>query len=71
MRAFYKFLKDRGFQPDACKALVDQDFYRLAQEMYESLETIADPGTAALTHAATVDVLRAHARLALHPLTAR
>ena len=37
----------------------ERDRYRSA------LETIADPSTASMTHAGTVDALRSHARIAL------
>ena len=42
--------------------------YVLAQEVRRlraALETIADPSTASMTHAGTVDALRSHARIAL------
>ena len=66
-RTFAQFLEDRGFQADACEALEHPDFYRLAESMHRALETIADRSTASMTHAGTVDALRAHARLALNP----
>ena len=46
-----------GDDYDALKA--DRDRYRAA------LEIIADPSTASMTHAGTVDTLRSHARAAL------
>jgi len=39
--------------------LAERDRYRAA------LEIIADPSTASMTHAGTVDTLRSHARAAL------
>jgi len=42
VRTFLQFLEDRGFQPDACEATVEPDFYHLAERMHTALEHIAD-----------------------------
>jgi hypothetical protein len=67
MRSFRQFLEDLGFQSEACEALIETDFYRLAESMHEALETIADPSTSCMTHAETVGALRCHARRAINP----
>jgi hypothetical protein len=64
-RSFHRFLEDQGFQADACKSCVDPDFYNLAERMFEALETIADPTTAALTYYGTVLAMRGHAKMAM------
>jgi len=44
MRSFLQFLEDQGFQSDACEALIEPDFYSLAERMHKALETIQSMG---------------------------
>jgi len=55
---FFDFLESQGFQASACSALINTDFYRLAEQLWGALETIRYLDDAEAMRDVAVDALK-------------